>query len=66
MHEYLVHHPAICGVKHDIFEQAVDGKANHLAIGAIIVAAKSKSRVVTAEQYRIGLKTGKAGKSPAA
>jgi general secretion pathway protein A len=63
MHEYMLHHLAICGVKHDIFEQAavtaihqgsggLFRKANHLARGAIIVAAKDKSRLVTAEHVR--------------
>jgi len=63
MHEYLLHHLAICGVKHDIFENAAvtaihqgSGgllrKANHLARGAIIVAAKNKSYMVTAEHVR--------------
>jgi type II secretory pathway predicted ATPase ExeA len=63
MHQYLLHHLAICGLKHDIFDQAaVTGihqgsgglfrKANHLARGAIIVAAKAKSGVVTAEHVR--------------
>lgn len=63
MHDYLLHHLAICGVKHDIFENAavtaihqgsggLFRKANHLARGAIIVAAKNKSSMVTAEHVR--------------
>jgi len=63
MHEYLLHHLAICGVKHDIFDEAavtaihqgsggLFRKANHLARGAIIVAAKNKSVIVTADHVR--------------
>lgn len=63
MHAYLLHHLAICGLNHDIFENAavtaihqgsggLFRKANHLARGAIIVAAKNKSRMVTAEHVR--------------
>jgi general secretion pathway protein A len=63
MHDYLMHHLSICGVKHDIFENAavtaihqgsggLFRKANHLARGAIIVAAKSKSSMVTADHVR--------------
>lgn len=63
MHDYLLHHLSICGVKHDIFENAavtaihqgsggLFRKANHLSRGAIIVAAKNKSSMVTAEHVR--------------
>jgi type II secretory pathway predicted ATPase ExeA len=63
MHEYLLHHLTICGVKHDIFDQSavtaihqgsggLFRKANHLARGAIIVAAKNKSMTVTADHVR--------------
>lgn len=64
MHEYLRHHLDICGVAHDIFDEtAVTAihqgsgglfrKANHLARGAIIVAAKNKSMTVTADHVRM-------------
>lgn len=63
MHEYLRHHLGICGVAHDLFDEpAVTAihqgsgglfrKANHLARGAIIVAAKNKSLTVTADHVR--------------
>ena len=63
MHEYLQHHLGICGVTHDIFDEAavtaihqgsggLFRKANHLARGAIIVAAKNKSMTVTADHVR--------------
>jgi type II secretory pathway predicted ATPase ExeA len=63
MHEYLLHHLAICGVKHDIFDPAavtaihqgsggLFRKANHLARGAVIVAAKNKAAIVTADHVR--------------
>jgi general secretion pathway protein A len=63
MHEYLLHHLTICGVTHDIFDEAavtaihqgsggLFRKANHLARGAIIVAAKNKSFTVTADHVR--------------
>jgi general secretion pathway protein A len=64
MHEYLRHHLEICGVVHDIFDEAavtaihqgsggLFRKANHLARGAIIVAAKNKSMTVTADHVRM-------------
>ena len=64
MHEYLRHHLDICGVAQDIFDEAavtaihqgsggLFRKANHLARGAIIVAAKNKSLTVTADHVRM-------------
>ncbi|MBT8339894.1 MAG: AAA family ATPase [Desulfatitalea sp.] len=64
MHEYLQHHLAICGTAHDIFDEAavtaihqgsggLFRKANHLARGAIIIAAKNKSMTVTADHVRM-------------
>jgi general secretion pathway protein A len=64
MHEYLRHHLGICGTAHDIFDEAavtaihqgsggLFRKANHLARGAIIVAAKNKSMTVTADHVRM-------------
>lgn len=63
MHEYLLHHLKICGLNHDIFDSAavtaiqqgsggLFRKANHLARGAVIVAAKQKSMTVTADHVR--------------
>jgi general secretion pathway protein A len=63
MHEYLLHHLTICGVTHDIFDEAavtaihqgsggLFRKANHLARGAVIVAAKNKSLTVSADHVR--------------
>lgn len=64
MEEYLNHHLALAGIKHSLFEdeavtaihQGAGGlfrKANHLARGAIIAAAKSESTRVTAEYVRL-------------
>jgi len=64
MEEYLSHHLAIAGVQHNIFETAaitaihqgsggLFRKANHLARGSIIVAARKKSAMVTAEHVRL-------------
>jgi len=64
MEEYLTHHLAISGVTNNIFDQtAITGihqgsgglfrKANHLARGAIMVAAKQKSMTVTADHVRM-------------
>ena len=64
MEHYLTHHLAIAGVTNNIFDQtAITGihqgsgglfrKANHLARGAIIVAAKHKSMTVTADHVRM-------------
>ncbi len=64
MEEYLSHHLTIAGVERNIFENAsitaihqgsggLFRKANHLSRGAIIVAAKQKSEMVTSEHVRI-------------
>jgi len=64
MDSYLRHHLAIAGVKRMIFEDAavtaihqgsggLFRKANHLARGAIIAAAKNESATVTAEHVRL-------------
>ncbi len=64
MREYLCHHLKLTGVETDLFEgatataihQASGGllrKANHLARGALIAAAKSNARVVSPEHVRI-------------
>ena len=64
MEAYLRHHLAIAGVSRMIFEdaavtaihQAAGGlfrKANHLARGAIVAAARAESTVVTAENVRL-------------
>ncbi len=64
MEEYLRHHLAIAGVTRMIFDDAavtaihqgaggLFRKANHLARGAIVAAAKSDSSVVAAEHVRI-------------
>jgi len=64
MEEYLNHHLKIAGVKKNIFDdtaitaihQGSGGlfrKANHLARGAAIAAAKNKSTSVTAEHVRL-------------
>lgn len=64
MEEYLRHHLAIAGVNRMIFEEAavtaihqgsggLYRKANNLARGAIIAAARSDSALVTAEHARL-------------
>jgi type II secretory pathway predicted ATPase ExeA len=64
MKEYLHHHLSIAGVDHDLFDDAaltaihqgsggLFRKANHLARGAIIAAAKHKSMTVTADHVRM-------------
>ena len=64
MEQYLKHHLSIAGVKNTIFDEtAVTAihqgsgglfrKANHLARGAIIVAAKKKSMTVNADHVRM-------------
>ena len=64
MDDYLRHHLAIAGVKRMLFEDAavtaihqgsggLFRKANHLARGAIIAAAKNESTSVTAEHVRL-------------
>ena len=62
--EYLSHHLAIAGVKQMLFDEtAVTAihqgsgglfrKANHLARGALVAAARSESQSVTAEHVRL-------------
>jgi len=64
MEEYITHHLSIAGVQRNIFfffsmtaiHQGSGGllrKANHLARGSIIVAARKKSVMVTADHVRI-------------
>jgi len=64
METYLLHHLAIAGVHKNLFEPAavtaihqgsggLFRKANHLARGAIIVAARKKSTQVLADHVRI-------------
>ncbi len=64
MEDYLRHHLAIAGVNRMLFDDAavtaihqgsggLFRKANHLARGAIIAAARSDSSVVTAEHVRL-------------
>ena len=64
MQDYLLHHLAIAGVEKNLFDppaitaihQGSGGlfrKANHLARGAIITAARNKQSLVTAEHVRI-------------
>jgi type II secretory pathway predicted ATPase ExeA len=64
MQQYLEHHLGIAGVKQQLFEDAavtaihqgsggLFRKANHLARGAIVAAAKQQSASVTAEYVRL-------------
>jgi type II secretory pathway predicted ATPase ExeA len=64
MEEYLLHHLAIAGVNRMLFDEAavtaihqgsggLYRKANHLAHGAIVAAAKSQSTTVTADHVRL-------------
>lgn len=64
MEHYLHHHLSIAGVKKNLFDQAATTaiqqgsgglfrKANHLARGALIAAAKHQSMAVTAEHVRL-------------
>jgi type II secretory pathway predicted ATPase ExeA len=64
MQEYLLHHLTIAGVNHNLFDETaitaihqgsggLFRKANHLARGAIIAAAKQKSITVTADHVRM-------------
>jgi general secretion pathway protein A len=64
MDQYLRHHLAIAGVKKNLFDQAaitaihqgsggLFRKANHLARGALIAAAKEQCMTVTAEHVRL-------------
>jgi type II secretory pathway predicted ATPase ExeA len=64
MEQYILHHLAITGVKTNLFEdtaitavhQGSGGalrKANHLARGALVAAAKDQSRTVNADHVRL-------------
>jgi type II secretory pathway predicted ATPase ExeA len=64
MEQYILHHLAITEVKTKLFEdtaitavhQGSGGilrKANHLARGALVAAAKNQSRTVTADHVRL-------------
>jgi len=64
MENYLDHHQTLAGIKSSIFDDAavtaihqgaggLFRKANHLARGAIIAAAKSEKSMVTAEHVRL-------------
>ncbi len=64
MEDYLLHHLAIAGVHKNLFESAaitaihqgaggLFRKANHLARGAIVVAAQAKSLQVLADHVRV-------------
>ncbi|MGC8602199.1 MAG: ExeA family protein [Desulfomonilaceae bacterium] len=64
MEQYIIHHLAITGVKTNLFEDTaltavhqgsggVLRKANHLARGALVAAAKDQSRTVTADHVRL-------------
>jgi len=64
MEGYLLHHLAIAGINKNIFDDAavtaihqgsggLFRKANHLARGALIAAAKEQSMIVTAEHVRL-------------
>jgi general secretion pathway protein A len=64
MEQYLTHHLTIAGVKTNPFDEAavtaihqgsggLFRKANHLARGALIAAAKEKSTTVSAEHVRL-------------
>jgi type II secretory pathway predicted ATPase ExeA len=64
MQQYLRHHLTVAGLKNNLFDdtavsaihQGSGGllrKANHLARGALIAAAKLKTTTVTAEHVRL-------------
>ena len=64
MEQYIKHHLAIAGVKQNPFEESaitaihqgsggLFRKANHLARGALVAAAREKSNTVTAEHVRL-------------
>ncbi len=64
MERYLGHHLDLAGIKISLFEEGaitaihqgaggIFRKANHLARGSIIAAAKSKETMVTAEHVRL-------------
>ncbi len=64
MHRYILHHLHIAGISTDLFEEPATvaihqgsggllRKANHLARGALIAAAKGKCQTVSAEHVRM-------------
>lgn len=64
MQQYLEHHLGLAGIKHPVFEEAaitaihqgsggLFRKANHLARGAMIAAAKDQASMVVAEHVRL-------------
>jgi type II secretory pathway predicted ATPase ExeA len=64
MQDYLKHHLAIAGIKHNLFDQnaitaihqgsgGLFRKANHLARGALIAAAADQANLVNAEHVRL-------------
>jgi type II secretory pathway predicted ATPase ExeA len=64
MQDYLKHHLAIAGIKHNLFDQnaitaihqgsgGLFRKANHLARGALIAAAAKQCTLVNAEHVRL-------------
>jgi len=64
MEHYLCHHLSVAGIKNNLFDQAavtaihqgsggLFRKANHLARGALIAAAKEKSLIVTSDHVRL-------------
>lgn len=64
MHQYLLHHLALSGINGNLFDDAAvtaihqgSGgllrKANHLARGALMAAAKLKAQLVSAEHVRL-------------
>jgi len=64
MQDYLKHHLAIAGVKHNLFDQnaitaihqgagGLFRKANHLARGALIAAAANQANLVNADHVRL-------------
>jgi len=64
MQDYLKHHLAIAGIKHNLFDQnaitaihqgsgGLFRKANHLARGALIAAAADQANLVNADHVRL-------------
>jgi general secretion pathway protein A len=64
MQDYLKHHLAIAGIKHNLFDQnaitaihqgsgGLFRKANHLARGALIAAAANQANLVNADHVRL-------------
>jgi type II secretory pathway predicted ATPase ExeA len=64
MQDYLKHHLAIAGIKHNLFDQTaitaihqgsggLFRKANHLARGALIAAAANQANLVNADHVRL-------------